>query len=576
MRIAMLAGMLLLPFAAQAQLLQYIAVGAGAGCDVATVAEALALARSQGGPAEIRIARNRAHVAQAVLIEDASYVALKGGYDDCLDSSPEGRTTIDGSGNGAQPVLSVGFGSNADVFLERLDIRGGGVGAGSGGGIAVRGRKTLTLHGVSIDANSAQFGGGLYIERTQPEQIAQQVILTGGTSIGLNNARIGGGIYSLGGLLEFRGDVRVHNNNAGEWGGGIYLDRGSRLIVDDATIDNNYAGLDGGGLYVEGGSSVTFAVPNNPSLGVHLQNQAQRHGGSIYARAVQGLTRLDFSGYVSVRGSAGISGAAIYLDEAGTPGNPARVQLNWNEPPPERRLYSSMSGSSGSQAQRQGALVHVSATHGTAQAVLRHLLIRANFVGEAFRVSGRNAQGGAQLYVSDSEIIGSEQAGAVLRAQVGDLADFSRITLGASDFGSALFGGELRYLRLHSSVIYQPGSNLLALEGDTPVFAEYLLVHDSSDLPNSTSVLQGDPRYINDSSLRGTDLRLQPDSPALDFAPVPSGVAIDLDGNPRVADHASITNAFGPLDLGAYELVPGEVFHDGFESPPERAAQDGL
>jgi hypothetical protein len=405
------------------------------------------------------------------------------------------------------------------------------------------------------------------VERTQPEQIAQQVVFSGGTSVGLNNARIGGGIYSLGGLLEFRISVRVHNNNASELGGGLFLDRQSRLVADDATIDNNYAGLDGGGVYVDGGSSLVFAVPNDPNLGVYVQNHAERHGGSIYARAMEGTTRLDFSGYVTVRGSAGVSGAAIYLDEASPAGMPARVQLNWNEPPPDRRLYSSMDGYSGNANLRQGAIVHLSATHGTAQAVIRHIDVIGSRATALFQLDGRNPQGGAQLYLSDSALRSNHDVGSVIVGSNGDLADLDRVTLGGGSFDAALFSGGLRYLRLHSSVLYQPGSTILALTDSTLRFVDYLLVHSTASLPNSTTILQADPRFIDDAHPFAPNLRLRPDSPALDFAPVPAGVAIDRDGQARASDFPGVPDAFGPVDLGAYELNADLVFVDGFEGP---------
>jgi hypothetical protein len=567
MRHSWLGLVIALPLAAQAQFVQFIRVGAGAGCDVATVGAALVVARSQSGPAEIRIARNVTHAAQALVVDDADYVALRGGYDTCLDAAPEGATTLDGTGNGAQPVLHVQLASNADVFLERLEIRGGGVGAGSGGGIRMQGRKTLTLHAVTLDANSAQFGGGIAVERVFPEQIAQQVVFSGGTSIGMNNARIGGGIYSLGGLLEFRRSVRVHNNNAGEHGGGLFLDRQSRLVADDADIHNNYAGLDGGGVYVDGGSRLVFAVPNDPALGVHVLSRAERHGGAIYARAVQGTTRLDFSGYVSIRGSAGVTGAAIHLEEASPAGSPARVQLNWNEPPPDRRLYSSMSGHAGSAARRGGTVMHLSATHGTAQAVIRHVDISGSRGDTLFRLDGRNPQGGTQLFLSDSVLSGNLDVGSIVAGADGDLADLDRITVGANAFDAALFAGGLRYLRLNSSVIHEPGSTILALGDDTVRFADHLLVHSTASLPASTTVMQADPRFVDADHPFAPNLRLLPDSPALDFAPAAAGVAIDRDGRPRAVDVPTVPDAFGPLDLGAYESTPDGVFADGFEGP---------
>jgi hypothetical protein len=58
----------------------------------------------------------------------------------------------------------------------------------------------------------------------------------------------------------------------------------------------------------------------------------------------------------------------------------------------------------------------------------------------------------------------------------------------------------------------------------------------------------------------------------VDFAP--SGTGSDLDRRPRTVDLIDIPNAFGPMDLGAYEIqnqivacaVGDTIFCDGFDS----------
>ena len=557
--------LLLLPIDAHAGLLQYIRVGGGAGCDTASVQAALDLARTTPGPAEIRVALTRTYTAQALVIEDSDYVAIKGGYEDCQSSTPAAYTPLDGFGNGGQPVLRVTISSNADIWLERLQFAGGNVGTGSGGGIRMQGRKTLTLHDTRVRSNLAQHGAGLYVERTQPEQIAQQVLLSGNTLVFANNARFGGAIYSLGGLIDLHDQAQLLENNASEHGGAIYLDRQSRLVAEAGILRDNYAGLDGGGLYVTGGSRVALAA--TPGQAIEFDNEAGRNGGAIFARAEQAnqVTQLDLSGNVSLYGEAAGSGAAIYLEEAGPEAMPARVQLNWNEPTPAIRGVGTLFGFGNHTP--QGALVHLKATHGTAQAVLRYLTLPFSRAAELFRLEGRNAQGGAQLFVSDSEIFANHLV-SLIRGENADFADFTRVSVGGNPLSGALFAGELRYLHLNSSALYEPGTPMFQALGATQVFAEYLMVHDTSGLPARVDIVQGNPGFVAADHPSSPDLHLSPDSPALDFAPGPGTAGLtDLDGNPRVLDMSTASNVFGPMDLGAFEQFEPSLFRDGFESP---------
>ena len=75
-----------------------------------------------------------------------------------------------------------------------------------------------------------------------------------------------------------------------------------------------------------------------------------------------------------------------------------------------------------------------------------------------------------------------------------------------------------------------------------------------------------DPRF-----LAPDDLRLGPDSPALDFAPSTSSDPLfDLDTRPRQVDLPLRINRHGAQDLGAFERqlgdpLTGSLFANGFE-----------
>ena len=77
----------------------------------------------------------------------------------------------------------------------------------------------------------------------------------------------------------------------------------------------------------------------------------------------------------------------------------------------------------------------------------------------------------------------------------------------------------------------------------------------SIDLPAGPTMLFGqDPKFVNSDA---DDFHLQPTSPALDFAPISTpDQPLDLDGLPRNQNLSTVTDRFGPRDLGAYERQP--------------------
>ena len=78
--------------------------------------------------------------------------------------------------------------------------------------------------------------------------------------------------------------------------------------------------------------------------------------------------------------------------------------------------------------------------------------------------------------------------------------------------------------------------------------------------------MQGAPSFVDAAN---RDYHLQISSLGVDYAPAAANV--DLDGNTRNADMPGAPNAYGPLDLGAFERqsscgAADSVFCNGFDA----------
>ena len=577
---AALAGTASMPVAA-GQLLAVYRVGAGAGCGYATVQGALDAARLAAGPAVVRIARNRGYTAQALEIADSDHVELAGGYDDCLDTSPSERTVLDGSGGAAASVVTVT--GNGEVVLRRLEITGGDAGTGDGGGLRVLGNGEVVVSDTLIHYNSAARGGGIFADAA-PFQLLQRVRLVDTSAVQFNGASFGGGVYVT--LSSFESErSRICCNLVSDSGAAIFATRSARVRLDRTLVDQNEAALDGGGLHASGGATVAF-FGRGPGTASIIANRAGRHGGGVYvlADAPNQTTRVD-AWSALIGGQSGEDGAGVHVREDNP--NPAAGRASAifaaNEFAPETGLaLAPVELSRSVTGAPPGAPTHaayaVRARDGLAQLRLFRTRVTRSRGAPLFRVEGATGALGASVLLVDAEISDNTGEGLVFAPSGGNLV-LDRVTVAANAFGAApLFDVGAVELALLQSIVYQPGTVIARTTGPSLPLARHLLVHDASSLPADVTIAQGDPRFVRLSppdSIRASDLRLAPDSPAIDFAPadaVGQVDARDLDGWPRPIDLADAPDEFGPLDLGAYETQLGDaLFEHGFEDPiPER------
>lgn len=142
--------------------------------------------------------------------------------------------------------------------------------AGNNGGGVYLGAGTMTINGGIITKNTAQNGGGAYVNATN----ANHGILVTGGEISENTATKGGGLAVNNGYFKMSGG-NIHKNTANNLGGAIYVSATTDVEVDirSGTIQNNKATVSGGALGVEGlDDGVEFTI----TIGI---NQAHYEGG---------------------------------------------------------------------------------------------------------------------------------------------------------------------------------------------------------------------------------------------------------------------------------------------------------
>ncbi|MFT5445160.1 MAG: hypothetical protein ACI9DC_000320 [Gammaproteobacteria bacterium] len=187
--------------------------------------------------------------------------------------------------------------SGSDVTLERVIVFDNrAMGGGTGGGIHNDGG-TLALGDVTLADNTANsgsaFGGGLY---NNGVTILEQVTING------NSAKFGGGIYNTATGLTLN-NVTISGNQAETDGGGIWTDEA--LTATHVTLALNAADSnldlsgDGAGIWAANGADVTL------HNSIFSANTTYGAADNVFSLGAAALTSL--GGNVDDDGTAGLS-----------------------------------------------------------------------------------------------------------------------------------------------------------------------------------------------------------------------------------------------------------------------------
>lgn len=596
-------------------------------CTRTTIQDAINRAKQLGGHNFIHISRDVAGgtwTNQNIVIEDVD-LTLVGGFDDCSDTEPSGRTYISGEGGRAAPVFRIR--RSGEVLMYGLHIVGGDADSSGddgftneGGGIDYRSDGTLLLDYTAVEYNYGVTGGGVHFESVAAGPA--HLVLGNTVSIGQNEARLsGGGLYVRGATSDAKARVTTGasiyiglNRAPAGSGGGMYVVGHSRLEMygTDSAIYQNTARDTGGGVYVGSPAQVLLGATGPSAVnGLLVENSADK-GGAIYletAALTAGQVQLfaTYFGQPTVRNnSAATSGGAFHVQGlpgttvlfcarhitaernfaragsvAATQGNGARFSLNRIDEPcsggypsfvPQyceqasgcSRITVNGIDANGNPAPNMYSVFAVDAG--------RLQLDKAYIYDNAADGVVRAFNGATEIWNSliARNFLGS---GGIVFDTTGSETSLHSVTIADNTInGSAVIqlarqGG----FSMERSIVDQPGWALYAANAaDTgPISFRDTLARVSSGAAGTPGVFAGTPLFVQSSPL---DYRQDRFSPGVDFAARYDRWDEDIEGRPRGIDTANIVNFQGPDDLGAFEFqsasvppVADDIFRNGFE-----------
>lgn len=516
---------------------------------------------------------------------------------------PTAPLVIIGGTNGAS-VITINGTSN--VTLRYLDITNVGNNAnGNGGGVDFDGSGSLTLDTSWVANNHAANGGGVYFNGSGASPSTLSVLAH--SEIFSNTADgDGGGILVAGNsvLNVLQSDILIQFNNApGGNGGGIdvigpakaYI--GSPGVIGVAgqigVVSNNTAAYGGGVAIMSGSNDGDYPLvqlfTTNAALPVEISSNTASHtGGGIY---LKGYTNAfpDFANYARlcawdfrIEDNIAQEGAAIYGDvDSGVNDVGSFVELGGCYlsggllPDPPEAVACKNSASCNTIDDNQAtdpALGSAILIQDNGLLNANRLAMRNNGVAHAIRIVGDSTN----TFLSDCLLADNTVAGELIYLT----GSATPLTIEACTFANNTIGTSHVIhaesdVSINDSIIAEPDTLALDYSGDPAnLIVHYVVSNDLTTLGGvAPGVIQGTPSFVD---LAGGDYHLRAGLLGVDLAPVPSGFdrtqGVDLDGNPRNVDLPSVVNAYGPRDIGAYEIqnlfrecgTTDSVFCNGF------------
>ena len=570
-------------------LLTILRVGAGAGCDFASLQGAINAASTQ--PDDLAIIRLTAAANNQSLTVFNRNVTIDGRYPNCTSEVPSDTTlqTIDGNDTESVVRITNNLAGRRSVTLRNIVVRdGGSIGIGIGGGVSIGGPVDVTILGSRIGDNQSTRGGGIFLNGSTLT-IDENTIIGAVETLGLVGNRAiaalgtdgqGGGISCVGGGIITINDGRIRTNSSTDDGGGIHLSDCTLHIeprpafVGDGdgfvTLFENIAGRNGGGLYATNGSDVFWrSLPTGSFGGRASGNSADNRGGAVFLTGLSNFVgdwlRFEDSladgrgGGFSVEDTSNLllrGGSGFACDGANCPG-----------------IFGTRGITIGESATLIGGAIYAD-TGGNVD--LRQMKIHDNFSnnGSALHLSGsattadlhsvliaRNVLYGVGNGTSTIELTSSAKIEMRHVTMMGNFRasdQFPGLALTASSIRA---NGNSSTVELRNSILWNDAEQVLRVLVGATSTGSCVFAHENSSFTPATV---NDPLFV-DTTGNDPDFSLQLASPAIDRCAVTGTNEADIFGLARPQDMLR-PDFFGPYDAGAIERPTDDViFRNGFE-----------
>jgi len=390
--------------------------------------------------------------------------------------------------------------------------------------------------------------------------ILEGFTVTGGNAIGADNDRYGGGMYNSDSSNPTVTDCIFQNNTARVWGAGMFNNQSSPTVTNCRFI-SNVAGNDGGGMYNYNNSSPTVSnctfsgniLGSGDGGGMHnnlssptvtnctfSNNRAYSNGGGMYnCISSPTVTGCTFSGNSATNDySSSTFGGGMYNLSS----NPTVTNCTFI----------------GNTSYYGGGMTNINLDYPPADVSSSPTVTNCIFNGNSAAKKGGGMLniGGLENYVARPNVTNC--------IFIGNMAGTNG-------------GGMINWVNSSPTV-----TNCI-LRGDTPdeIFNDggiaTVTYSDVEGGYSGTGNIDADPNFVdaNNPDPELVNLRLMAVSPCIDAGDstaVPSGIFVDLDGNPRGLDDPAtpdtgISVLGVTVDMGAYEFNPcpidGDINCDG-------------
>ena len=259
----------------------------------------------------------------AVISENTATNGNGGGV--YMNSAPE--VTMNGgsiTGNTAANNGGGVYAFSGTFTMNDGTIAGNKATAKNGGGVYANGSTAFTMKdgtiggSTTVDANTAKYGGGVYVKNGT-------FTMSGGKVAGNSATEDGGGVRLDKGTFHMSGSAVISRNTTDTYGGGVDVNNGSFTMSGGSITGNNAAGdspnwSGGGGVFVYDGGSFTM------SGGSITGNNAIR-GGGVELTGINNTMTVSGSVQITNNWRKGTLNSASGVYEKGSSGKPENLYL---------------------------------------------------------------------------------------------------------------------------------------------------------------------------------------------------------------------------------------------------------